>query len=105
MSRTINLRYRSVLVTLVAAIPLFTQSSTFATDFVRFVDDSASAGGDGVAWSTAYRVLQDALAEAVVLTSGIGNSDTVTIRVAAGTYYPDRFNDSTTGTGSRSAAF
>lgn len=48
---------------------------------VRHVDDDAAIGGDGATWSSAYKYLQDALA-----VSG-GNDE---IRVAGGTYRPDR---------------
>ena len=51
---------------------------------VRFVDDDAPLGGDGLSWSTAYRYLQDALAEAR------DNSSVTEIRVAQGTYKPDQ---------------
>ena len=30
----------------------------------RYVDDSASPGGDGLSWDTAYKYLQDGLAAA-----------------------------------------
>jgi hypothetical protein len=44
-----------------------------------YVDANAPPGGDGSSWATAYRYLQDALADA-------SNGDQ--IWVAAGTYYP-----------------
>ncbi len=46
-----------------------------------FVDSGAPAGGDGSSWANAYRYLQDALAAA---------SHYNEIRVAEGTYKPDR---------------
>ncbi|MHC5115282.1 MAG: hypothetical protein ACYTGP_12740, partial [Planctomycetota bacterium] len=49
------------------------------------VDDDAPPGGDGQSWATAYRFLQDALAEA-----GAKGSDVTAIRVAQGLYLPDR---------------
>lgn len=48
-----------------------------------FVDDDANAGGDGLAWTTAFDNLQSALSAAA------GSSGTVTeIRVAQGVYRP-----------------
>ena len=54
--------------------------STAQADTI-FVDDDATPGGDGLSWNTAYRFLQDALANAVAGTE---------IRVAQGVYKPDR---------------
>ncbi len=51
---------------------------------VCYVDDDASLGGDGKAWVTAYRDLQDALAAARVSAGSVRE-----IWVAAGTYRPD----------------
>ena len=48
---------------------------------VYHVDNDASPGGDGASWATAMRHLQDALRLA---------SDGDEIRVAGGTYFPDR---------------
>jgi len=64
---------------------------------VLHVDDDAAPGGDGSSWSTAYRFLQDALAAAA------GN--VTEIRVAQGTYVPDRSHASPSGTGDRAATF
>lgn len=61
---------------------------------LRFVDDDAAAGGDGLTWPSAYRDLQDALDEALLPTSAINE-----IRVAMGTYTPDR------GTGNVNLSF
>ncbi|MHC4385102.1 MAG: hypothetical protein ACYS0J_20045, partial [Planctomycetota bacterium] len=61
---------------------------------VLYVDDDAPAAGDGLTWSTACRFLQDALAGA-----GAGTE----IRVAQGTYQPDRSEASPGGTGDREA--
>jgi len=56
-------------------------SAAFAQ--VRYVDDSAPGGGDGLAWATAYNDLQTAL------TAAAGAPGTVTeIRVGQGTYKP-----------------
>jgi len=48
------------------------------------VDDDANGPGDGTSWSTAYRFLQDALAQAR------SSTKPVEIRVAQGIYKPDR---------------
>ncbi len=54
-----------------------------AAGAVFYVDDDADLGGDGSSWETAYKYLQDALYDSA-LTGGD------TIRVAAGTYTPDK---------------
>ena len=58
--------------------------------YVLYVDCDALPGGDGVSWDTAFDDLQDCLDLAVY---------SFTIRVAEGTYRPDR------GTGDRSMSF
>ena len=65
---------------------------------VLFVDDDAPANGDGLSWDTAYRFLQDAL----VFTSDPANG-VAEIRVAQGTYEPDRDEANPDGTGDREA--
>ncbi len=65
---------------------------------VLFVDDDALPGGDGGGWNTALRHLQDALSEAATL-------EISEIRVAGGTYRPDRSSASPGGTGDREAVF
>ncbi len=67
---------------------------------VLFVDDDASPGGDGLEWATAYRFLQDALADAAG-SGGMINE----IRVAGGTYLPDRDELNPDGMGDRAATF
>jgi predicted outer membrane repeat protein len=62
--------------------------------------DAAVAGGDGTSWSTAYTCLQDALAW-----SDDPARDAAEIRVAGGTYRPDRDQAHPDGTGDRSATF
>ncbi len=63
---------------------------------ILYVDDGAPAGGTGESWQTAFRYLQDAMAQAV---TGIE------VRVAGGTYRPDRFEGTPGGSGDRSAGF
>jgi hypothetical protein len=53
-------------------------------DRIIFVDASASNGGDGQTWASAYRLLQDALEEARALAP----TETIEIWVADGIYYP-----------------
>lgn len=65
---------------------------------IRYVDDGAPPGGDGLAWSTAYRYLQDAMAEAAG--GAVGE-----IRIAQGTYQPDRADGGSVTPGDRSASF
>ncbi|MCG8405064.1 MAG: hypothetical protein MI923_07705 [Phycisphaerales bacterium] len=66
---------------------------------VRFVDDDAPPGGDGLNWSTAYKCLQDALFEAT------GNTNITEIRVAQGTYKPDQDEGGHVAPGDREATF
>ena len=66
---------------------------------VIFVDDDAPPGGDGATWPTAYRYLQDALAEAAVI--GVPTA----IRVARGRYTPDRDESGNVTPGDRAASF
>jgi hypothetical protein len=70
--------------------------STARADII-YVDGEAPPGGDGSSWNAAYRFLQDALA------SGAGTG--IEIRVAQGTYVPDRSATSPGGTGDRAATF
>ncbi|MCZ6811173.1 MAG: right-handed parallel beta-helix repeat-containing protein, partial [Planctomycetota bacterium] len=65
---------------------------------VLYVDDDASPGGDGAGWVTAYRFLQDALADA----SGGGVSE---VRVAQGIYKPDQDEAGNVTPGDRDATF
>ncbi|MBN2128059.1 MAG: right-handed parallel beta-helix repeat-containing protein, partial [Sedimentisphaerales bacterium] len=64
-----------------------------------YVDDDAPPGGDGSSWATAYTFLQDALAEAAA------TEEPVEIRLAQGTYRPDRDAANPAGTGYRTASF
>ena len=78
---------------IVAAFGLFSfaQAGT-----VLYVDDDAPLNGDGLTWSTAYRFLQDALANALA-----GDE----IRVAQGTYKPDEDEGGNVTPGDRLASF
>ncbi|MCH8261208.1 MAG: hypothetical protein IIC46_13505, partial [Planctomycetes bacterium] len=61
---------------------------------VLHVDDDAPPGGNGSSWETAYRFLQDALADA----AGGGVNE---IRAAQGVYKPDQGEANPNGTGDR----
>ncbi|MFC1783216.1 hypothetical protein ACFL02_06480 [Planctomycetota bacterium] len=63
---------------------------------IIYVDADASVGGDGSSWNTAYQYLQDALAV-------VAADDE--IRVAEGTYQPDRDASDPNGSGDRTATF
>ncbi len=65
----------------------------------RYVDDDAPLAGDGQSWATAYRFLQDALAEAAI------NPVITQIRVAGGTYHPDDSEGAGAINGSRTESF
>jgi len=66
---------------------------------IFYVDDDGPPLGDGMSWSTAYRFLQDALADAGLV------GESVEIRVAQGTYRPDWSKACPHGTGNRLATF
>jgi hypothetical protein len=59
---------------------------------ILYVDDDAPAGGDGSAWNSAFRFLQDALDAAREPGSGVSE-----IRVAQGVYKPDQGANVTPG--------
>ena len=56
---------------------------------IIYVDDDANAPGDGKSWVTAYRYLQDALADAKAA------DKPVEIRIAQGIYKPNQRTDQT----------
>ena len=66
---------------------------------VLHVDDDAPLGGNGLSWDTAFTFLQDALFEAA------GDPTITEIRVAQGTYKPDRDEANPDGTNDRGATF
>ncbi|MEE8155055.1 MAG: right-handed parallel beta-helix repeat-containing protein [Phycisphaerales bacterium] len=82
----------------VATMVLGLSSFVFGAGSVVHVDDDAPPGGDGASWDTAYRFLQDGLTSAA---KGRVNE----IRVAQGTYKPDRDEANPDGTGDREATF
>ena len=79
-------------------IAMFVISGLAHGGTVLFVDDDAPQGGDGTTWDTAYRFLQDALADA----SGGGVTE---VRVGQGTYKPDRDEANPNGTGDSLATY
>jgi hypothetical protein len=66
---------------------------------VIYVDNDATSPGDGSSWQTAYKFLQDALADAETA------DKPVEIRVAQGIYQPDRSSKFPGGTQNREATF
>ena len=63
---------------------------------VIYVDDDAAPNGDGTSWASAYNYLQDGLSAA---------SSGYEIRVAQGTYIPDKNSADPNGSGDRNATF
>ncbi|HNO77366.1 MAG TPA: hypothetical protein PKN33_04830 [Phycisphaerae bacterium] len=76
---------------------VFCASVSFAE--TRFVDDDAPLAGNGQTWATAYRYLQDALADADT------NPLITEIHVAGGIYHPDDSEGSFAIMGSRTESF
>ena len=66
---------------------------------VIYVDDDANGLGNGASWQTAYKYLQDALADATAA------EKPVEIRVAQGVYRPDRSVANPEGSRDRKATF
>jgi len=83
-----------LIVTVVAAVSCIARGNTI------FVDDDAPPGGDGLSWNTAFRFLQDALADA-----GSSGGASTEIRIGQGRYQPDRTETDPGGTGSPEVAF
>jgi hypothetical protein len=75
---------------------LLVAASIASAGEIIYVDDDASAGGDGTSWAAAFKYLQDALAAADA------NDE---IRVAQGTYIPDQNSVNPGGSGDRLATF
>lgn len=67
---------------------------------IRFVDDDAALAGGGLSWDTAYRFLQDALADAEAAGGAVTE-----IRVAQGVYRPDQDEAGNITPGDREASF
>jgi hypothetical protein len=74
--------------------------SSAAKADVLYVDDDAGLNGDGSSWGTAYRFLQDALANA-----NDSGGVVTTIHVAQGTYKPDQDESGHVTPGDRAATF
>ncbi|MCZ6837065.1 MAG: right-handed parallel beta-helix repeat-containing protein [Planctomycetota bacterium] len=68
---------------------------------IIYVDATAPGAGNGTTWSTSYRFLQDALADAATFPE----FTSVEIRVAQGFYRPDQRELAPGGTGSRAESF
>ena len=68
-------------------------------DVVLHVDGAAAPGGDGSGWDRPLRFLQDAI------TAAGSETEPVEIRVAQGTYRPDRRAEVPEGNGDRAATF
>jgi predicted outer membrane repeat protein len=92
-SKPISIMLTAAILLVAAAIPLS------ASQRIVYVDEDANVPGDGSSWQTAYRFLQDALADANDL------EKPVEIRVAQGIYKPDRSSAHPDGTRDRSASF
>ena len=91
-----NKRQQEISTLVVAAVVATTLASSMAQAQIRYVDDDAALGGDGLSWGTAYRFFQHALANAAGVTA---------IHVAQGTYKPDQDEGGNVTPGDRAAAF
>ena len=87
---------RKLKIVLTAAVLLSGALPAVGAGRTIYVDCDASSGGDGTSWATAFKYLQDALVAADV------NDE---IRVAQGTYVPDRSSSNPGGSGDREATF
>ena len=86
MSKRTNLKAR-----LVKTLILLTMGCTSFASQVIYVDDDATGTDDGTSWENAFIYLQDAIADAET------SEKPVEIRVAHGTYTPDKGADRTPG--------
>lgn len=77
--------------------PEVVDMGSYEYEYKIYVDSTAGLGGNGKTWATAYRYLQDALAQA--------QSTNVHIWVAEGTYKPDQDEDGNVTPGDQQAAF
>ncbi len=93
-----SVKWAVTAIAVVAAMMLTSAVAQAGT--ILYVDDDAPLGGDGLSWGTPYRFLQDAMALA-----GVPNTFVNEIRVAQGTYLPDRDEANPDGTGNREATF
>jgi hypothetical protein len=84
---------------LIASVLLVLTGGTAGLARTVYVDANAPGADNGASWEDAYNFLQDALADA-------NSSDKpIEIRVAQGTYTPDRSSAAPDGTGDRMAFF
>jgi predicted outer membrane repeat protein len=88
-----NIKVRLTGISLCLALSALTAAKTI------YVDDDASAAGNGSSWQTAYKYLQDALADAKTA------EKPVEIRVAQGIYRPGQSWARPEGTKDRTATF
>ncbi len=82
-----------------ASVGLLLGSAAGARADVRYVDDDAPLGGDGLSWSTPYKYVQDALFGAA------SNPSVMEIHVAGGVYKPDQDEGGNVAPGDRMATF
>lgn len=78
-----NTWMNSIIWGLAAAIAIGLCSAQGQAQSIRYVDDDAPPGGNGMSWATAFRSLQDALDAASQPGSGINE-----IRIGPGVYVP-----------------
>lgn len=98
--RSVHASTKELLPLIASALVLGPLGTTRAECATVFVDAAAPIGGNGASWSTSFRFLQEAVEAAAVPGSGITE-----IRVAQGTYQPDRSSRFPDGTGDRHASF
>ncbi len=91
---------RSCIAWIVAVLALNILIANADAGSIIYVDDDARTNGNGVAWSTPYKFLQDALAFASDPKHGVSE-----IHVAGGMYKPDRDAAHPLGSGDRESTF